>query len=94
MNWLREHAGELTLVAKLLGALGVISAGLWYAFSEYSSLAKKSEVESLERVLKSGLLELAECVDNPQYLVESDPPQPKHECEIRIYRTIEEEEKP
>ena len=61
MNWLRDNAAVLGLGGSLL-------IGIVVLFVEYGPLEKKSEVEALERVLRSGLVELAKCVDNPQYV--------------------------
>ena len=83
MKWLRENAAVLSLGA-------VILAVLWGVFVVYGTLAKKNEVEALERVLKSGLLELARCVDNPQYVLASDPEQPVPNCETRVFRALDE----
>lgn len=91
MTWLRQHVGVLGFAFTVLGAC---LTGLWHVFLEYSSLAKKSEVESLERSLRTGLLELAECVDNLPNVVKLDLPEPRYDCEIKIHRTIEEGEIP
>ena len=80
MKWLRE-------IAVVLG----LGAALWGVFVAYGTLAKKNEVEALERVLKSGLLELARCVDNPQYVLASDPEQPVPDCETRVFRALDTE---
>lgn len=84
MKWLRENAA-------VLGLVGALSAVLWGVFVAYGTLAKKNEVEALERVLKSGLLELAKCVDNPQYVLASDPEQPVPNCETRVFRALNED---
>ena len=80
MQWLRE-------IAVVLG----LGAALWGVFVAYETLAKKNEVEELERVLKSGLLELARCVDNPQYVLASDPEQPVPNCETMVFRALNED---
>ena len=82
MKWLRENAAVLTLAGALL-------VGLWVIFVEHGTLAKKNEVEVLEKVLKSGLLELAKCVDNPQYVLGSDPEHPVPSCETKVYRAFD-----
>ena len=85
MKWLRENA-------TVLGLVGALLVALWFIYAEYGTLAKKNEVQALERVLKSGLLELARCVDNPQYVLASDPEQPVPSCETRVFRTLDEVE--
>ena len=84
MRWLRENAA-------VLGLVGGLFAVLWGIFVTYGTLAKKNEVEALERVLKLGLLELARCVDNPQYVLASDPEQPVPNCETRVFRAVDED---
>ena len=83
MKWLRKNAA-------VLGLGGALLAALWGVFVVYGTLAKKNEVEALDRVLKSGLLELARCVDNPQYVLASDPEQPVPNCETRVFRALDE----
>ena len=61
MKWLRENVN-------FLGFAGTLLVFIWFVFGEYQQLAKKEELEARERVLKSALLDLAKCVDNPQYL--------------------------
>ena len=85
MKWLRENAA-------VLGLVGALLAGLWFIFVEYGTLAKKNEVEALERILRSGLLELAKCVDNPEYVLESDREQPVPSCETKVFRALDEVE--
>ena len=84
MKWLRDNP-----VIGLLGLLGTIVVTVWTMSSEYGLLAKRSDVEVVEEVLKSGLLELARCVDNPQYVLQIDPEQPVASCETRVYRTLD-----
>ena len=62
MKWLRDNA----VVLGLLGLLGAVAVTVCTMSSEYDLLAKRSDVEVVEDVLKSGLLELARCADNPQ----------------------------
>ena len=87
MKWLREHA-------QVLGLVGALVLALWAVFVAYGALAKKSEVEALERLLRSGLLELARCVDNPQYVLPSEPAQPVPTCETRVYRALDPDDNP
>lgn len=82
MKWLRENAGVLSLAIIVLGLL-------WTVFVEYGKLAKKSEIEALRTVLKTGLLELAECVDHPKNAQSSGPEQLVRNCEIEVYRALD-----
>ena len=82
MRWLREHAG-------VIGLVGAVLIGLVTMFVEYGPLAKKSEVTTLEKVLRSGLVELAKCVDNPQYVGGSDRADREPSCETRVFRALE-----
>ena len=65
----------------------IIIALLWSAFGEYGKLAKKDEVRAVERLM----VELAMCVDNPQYENSNDQRQSvfiSYECERRILRAL------
>ena len=85
MKWIREHAGPL------LSVVGLVVA-LWAVFTMYGTLAKTDDVEALERALESALLELAECVDNPQYVESSDRARRDPNCEIRVHREFRQDE--
>ena len=82
MKWLRDNVAVLSLAVTLLVAI-------WLAFGEYQQLVKKKEFEARERVLRSALLDLAKCVDNPQYLGESQRADRDPSCETRVFRTLE-----
>ena len=82
MKWLRDNAGVLTLLGSLL-------AGGLYLFVEYGPLQKKNEAEAIETILRSSIIELAKCVDNPQYVGESDRADRDPTCETRVYRFLE-----
>ena len=84
MRWLRDHAGAISLVGSLL-------VGLVVLFVEYGPLAKKSEVNALEKMLRSGLVELAKCVDSPRYDGGSDRAERDPSCETRVFRALEED---
>ena len=77
-------------IVAVLGLVGAVSAGFWFAFEEYQGLVKKEEFEARERVLRSTLLELAKCVDNPQYLGASQRAERDPTCETRVFRALDE----
>ncbi len=85
MKRVRDILAILTLV-------GTVFAGIWFAFGEYQTLAKKKELEARERVLKSALLDLAKCVDSPQYLGNSQRAERDPSCETRVFRMLEQYE--
>ena len=79
MNWLETTAGRISAVVFCVGVL-------WGLFELYGTLATKDDL----KVLKSGILELARCVDDPQYAPGSDRAQREPTCETRVFRAIEE----
>ena len=82
MKWLRDNV-------KVLGFVATVLLVIWFAFEKYQDLVKKEEFEAHERVLRSALLDLAKCVDNPQYLEESQRAERDPSCETRVFRTLE-----
>ena len=82
MKWLRDNVAVLSLAETLLVVI-------WFAFGEYQKLLKKKDFEARETVLRSALLDLAKCVDNPQYLGKSQRAERDPSCETRVFRTLE-----
>ena len=82
MKWLRDNA-------TVLGLVGTLLVGLVVIFVEYGPLAQKNELKALEKIMRSGLVELAKCVDNPQYVRGSDRAERDPNCETRVYRALE-----
>ena len=84
MRWLRDNA-------TLIGLFGAVLIGFVTMFVKYGPLIEKSEVKALEKTLRSGLVELAKCVDNPQYVGGSDRADRDPSCETRVFRVLEED---
>ena len=78
---------SLKTIASAIGVAVVFAGAVWAVVEVYGTLAKKDDI----KVLKSGILELARCVDNPQYVRGSDRAQREPTCETRVFRALEEE---
>lgn len=92
MKWFRENAGLLALI-------GGVVFYLWNVFLDFGPFIKKDQVYAVEReieteigvvkkILSDSLLELADCVDRPQYDEDSDQAKRDPACQHRVLQAL------
>ena len=82
MKWLQY-------IAVVVGILGGLAGGVAGIVVVSERISTKDQVEALYTSLRLGLRELAECVDTPEYVGQSDRAEREPPCETRVLRILD-----